>query len=343
MAEASLPSLLPLGKNHHLLFSCNWSSINIQLYSFTTNHSTSKTRVRSYARHQLLSFQWILIYIVSHSRPPCEDAQREWGGGGGFRWRHLLERQTVAMLPRLHLDFHWKIRHTSCFLALQALVLAQGFDYSYLLIYLSPREMKCLDRGSEADFRSKTKLIEIKYHRRGGAAAGGEGGWGGGRGKLEPLILSPKKILSWWLAMLSSSLERLASVWARVQDEPAICSLGRRSWGGRGPVDCSSVRPHRERQSSMLVARAGDPAAAHKFRVPLTCQSPPNNWTKSTAHKFSSSPSLQWDGLSPAHSGHLGGSQATRVLHRPPLGLLQVASPSSGPSGEVLCTGIHGE
>lgn len=25
--------------------------------------------------------------------------------------------------------------------------------------------MKCLDRGSEADFRSKTKLIEIKYHR----------------------------------------------------------------------------------------------------------------------------------------------------------------------------------
>lgn len=79
------------------------------------------------------------------------------------------------MLPRLHLDFHWKIRHTSCFLALQALVLAQGFDYSYLLIYLSPREMKCLDRGSEADFRRKTKLIEIKYHRRGGAAAGGEG------------------------------------------------------------------------------------------------------------------------------------------------------------------------
>lgn len=26
--------------------------------------------------------------------------------------------------------------------------------------------MKCLDRGSEADFRSKTKLIEIKYFRR---------------------------------------------------------------------------------------------------------------------------------------------------------------------------------
>lgn len=25
--------------------------------------------------------------------------------------------------------------------------------------------MKCLDRGSEADFRSKTKLIEIKYFR----------------------------------------------------------------------------------------------------------------------------------------------------------------------------------
>lgn len=69
------------------------------------------------------------------------------------------------MLPRLHLDFHCKIRHTSCFLALQASVLTQGFDYGYLLIYLSPREMKCLDRGSEADLRSKTKLIEIKYFR----------------------------------------------------------------------------------------------------------------------------------------------------------------------------------
>lgn len=94
------------------------------------------------------------------------DAQREWGGGGGFRWRHLLERQTVAVLPRLHLDFHWKIRHTSCFLALWALVLIEDFNYSYLLFTLFPREMKCLDRGSEADFRNKTKLIEIKYHRR---------------------------------------------------------------------------------------------------------------------------------------------------------------------------------
>ena len=69
----------------------------------------------------------------------------------------------------------------------------QGFDYHYLLVYLTPREMKSWDRGRQEDFRSKTELTEIKHHR---LVVWCREGCGGGRGKMEPLILPPEKVLS---------------------------------------------------------------------------------------------------------------------------------------------------
>lgn len=53
--------------------------------------------------------------------------------------------------------------------------------------------MRCQDRRREADFRSKTELTEMKSHRR---VVWCREGCRGGRGKLEPLILPPKKVLS---------------------------------------------------------------------------------------------------------------------------------------------------
>lgn len=61
---------------------------------------------------------------------------------------------------------------------------------------------------------------------------------------------------------------------------------------------------------------------------------------KSLAHKFTSSPSLQCDGLSP-HSGHLGGSQATRAWHRLPWDCCRLLLLPLAPLGKVLCTGTH--
>lgn len=66
----------------------------------------------------------------------------------------------MAALPRLHLDFHCKIRHTSCFLALQALFHTGVFDCRYLFICLAAREMKCQDVGREAGFRAEQNWLK---------------------------------------------------------------------------------------------------------------------------------------------------------------------------------------
>lgn len=78
------------------------------------------------------------------------------------------------------------------------------------------------------------------------------------------------------------------------------------------------------------------------FVFPLPASHLPITKLKSLAHKFTSSPSLQCDGLSLAHSGHLGGSQATRVWHRSPRDCCRVLLLHLAPLEKVLCTGTHG-
>lgn len=227
-----------------------------------------------------------------------------------------LENQTHQLLPSTP-GFG---THTGFWLQLFAyLPVSKGNEMS------GPREWGRFQEQNKADWNKRSQMC--------GAATEGEGGWGGGRGKLETPSSSPKMILSWWLAMLSSSLERLANVQAHVWDEPTVCSLGRRRWRRRGLVGCLSVCPHRERWSSTLVAWAGHPAAAHKFCVPLTRQSPPNHWTKKPStqiHKLSLS-AVWWSQPSQWALGRLPSHQS---LAQTSLGLLQAASPSSGPAGE---------
>lgn len=77
------------------------------------------------------------------------------------------------------------------------------------------------------------------------------------------------------------------------------------------------------------------------FVPPSPASHLPINELKSLAHKFTRSPSLQCDGLSSAHSGLLGGSQATRVWQRLPWDCCRLLLLPLAPLGKVLCTGTH--